>query len=102
MVVCFVCDPSKRCARGGLGEHLGRALDSHLASGKGIKLDQSNFKVFKDKRQFKSWYCHLITTVATQDVKEVLDPDYVPSTQEEKNLFHEKQQYMYHVADTIL
>ena len=69
---------------------------------KGIKRDPSNFKVLKDKRQFKSWHRHLMTTAATQDVKEVLDPKYMPSTQEEKDLFSEKQQYMYHVADTIL
>ena len=43
-----------------------------------------------------------MTTAATQDVKEVNDPKYVPSTQEEKDLFSEKRQYMYHVAYTIL
>ena len=41
---------------------------------RGIKRDPSLFRVFKDKKQFKSWHRHLLTTAGTQDIKEVLDP----------------------------
>ena len=44
---------------------------------KGIKRDPSLFRVFKDKKQFKSWHRHLLTTSGTQEVKKVLDPRYI-------------------------
>ena len=69
---------------------------------KGIKRDPSLFRAFKDKKQFKSWHSHLLTTAGTQDVKEVLDPQYTPQTEEDADLFQLKQEYMYNVADNIL
>ena len=41
---------------------------------KGIKRDPSLFRVFKDKKQLKSWHRHLLTTSGTRDVKEIFDP----------------------------
>ena len=69
---------------------------------KGMKRDPTHFKVFKDKKQFKSWQRHLFSTAASQDVKEVLDPHYTPSNPDDAVLFREKQIYMYSIADTIL
>ena len=69
---------------------------------KGIKRDPYLFRDFKDNKQFKSWHRHLLTTAGTQDVKEVLDPQYTPQTEEDADLFQLKQEYMYNVADNIL
>ena len=69
---------------------------------KTVKRDVSSFDVFKDKKRFKKWHLNLLATAAAQDVEEILDPNYVPITQEEKYLFTEKQKYMYLVATKIL
>ena len=69
---------------------------------KGIKRDPSLFHTLKNKKHFKSWNRHLLTTVGIQDVKEVLDPQYEPKTPEDAELFQLKQEYMYNIADTIL
>ena len=45
----------------------------------------SSFDLFKDKKRFKKWHPNLLATAAAQDVKEILDPNYVSITQEEKN-----------------
>ena len=67
-----------------------------------MKREINNFKVLKNDKQFKTWHTSLIATAAYQDVSEVLDSSYVPQTQEEKELFKEKQKYMYAVAVIIL
>ena len=69
---------------------------------KSIKRDIAHFTVLKDKKQFKSWHQNLLATAAAQDVEDVLDPTYIPSNDEEIELFIEKQKYMYLVAMTIL
>ena len=65
-----------------------------------MKRDSTNFKVFKDKKQFK--HRHLFSTAASQDVKEVFDPHYTPLTPDDSDLFNEKHIYMYSISDTIL
>ena len=67
-----------------------------------IKREKSDFMVLKDRKQYKTWISRLRATAAAQDVEEILDPDYKPSTQEDKDLFKEKQKYMYLVAINIL
>ena len=69
---------------------------------KSVKRDVSQFIVLKDKKQFKSWHQNLLATAAAQDVEDVLNPTYMPSNDEEMELFIEKQKYMYLVAMTIL
>ena len=67
-----------------------------------VKRDPTHFKVFKDKKQFKSWNRHLLSTAVSQDVKEILDSHYTQSNPDDAALFKEKQIYMYSIADTIL
>ena len=64
--------------------------------------DISHFIVLKDKKKFKSRHQILLATAAAQEVENVLNPTYMPSNDEEIELFIEKQQYMYLVAMIIL
>ena len=59
-----------------------------------MKRDFNHFKVFKDKKQFKSRHLHLFSIAASQDVNDVLDPYYKPSNPDDTALFKEKQIYM--------
>ena len=69
---------------------------------KGIKRDPSLFLVLKEDNQWDSWKRNLIATARAQDVGEVLDPLYTPSTEEENELFDEKKKFMYSVFDRVL
>ena len=69
---------------------------------KGIKRDLSLFHAFKEKKQFKFSHRHLMRNAGTQDVKEVLDPQYTPQNEEDFYLFQLQQEYKYKVADNIL
>jgi hypothetical protein len=65
---------------------------------KGIKLDPASFAVLKDNKQWDSVHRTLkAQTACYQDVDDVLDLSYVPSTAEDIVLFEEKQKYMYWV-----
>ena len=50
---------------------------------KSITRDKSNFTVIKNKKQFKTWHANLLATTSAQNVEDVLDPNYSPSTVEE-------------------
>ena len=69
---------------------------------KGIKRDSAAFKQIKDIRQLETFFKSLAIQAAMQDVSEPLDPDYTPLTQEEKDLFRLKQDYMFGVFDQTM
>ena len=68
---------------------------------RGIRRDMDHFDILKSKRDFKSWHSNILSISATQDVEEILDPNYIPSLFDEP-LFKEKQKYMYAVAVKII
>jgi len=68
----------------------------------GIKRDPYLFMLFKEGKQFDSWQCSTMALACAQDVAEILDPSHVPVTQDDKDLFKEKQKYMFAVFDHTL
>ena len=62
---------------------------------KGIKRDSRAFSPLKDMKQWDKYKRFTMAQACAQDVADVLDPTYVPLTQEAKDLFAAKQQFMY-------
>jgi hypothetical protein len=69
---------------------------------RGIKRDVNLFPRLKTDKGWDSWKRTVVTQARMQDVSEVLDPTYVPSTPTMRLLFDEKQKFMYAVFDTVL
>jgi hypothetical protein len=69
---------------------------------KGIKRDSSAFTVFKEEKQWDAFRRSLKANCSAQDVSEILDQTYVPTTSEDVALFAEKQKYMYAVFERCL
>ena len=62
---------------------------------RGIKRDIAYFTPLKEEKQWDTWQRTTIALARAQDVSEVLEPTYVPSTSEDIDLFDEKQKYMF-------
>ena len=69
---------------------------------RGIKRDVSMFQPFKEDKQWDSWNRATIAQARAQDVSEVLNPKYEPQDDAEKQLFDEKQKYMFAVFEKNL
>ena len=67
---------------------------------RGIKRDPSLFPELKDERHNDAWHRSFMTQARAQGIDDALDGSYVPSTDEEKDLFQEKQKYLYAVLET--
>jgi hypothetical protein len=65
-----------------------------------IKVDATLFPVLKDEKYHDVWHRSFVNQARAQDVSEVLDPSYVPVTQDDMNLFAEKQKFLYAVLET--
>src|SRR5688500_11419784 len=68
----------------------------------GIKRNAAQYILLKDDAAWDNWNRSTIAQVRAQDVKQVLDPSYAPSTADETNLFGEKKKYMYAVLENTL
>ena len=66
---------------------------------RGIKRDPSLFPTLKDEKFNDSWHRSFSNQARGQDISEVLDPLYTPSTTEERDLFLEKQKFLYAVLE---
>jgi hypothetical protein len=71
-------------------------------SQKPIKRDLNCFKTFSDKRYWTTWYQHFVATARAQDLQDLLDPNYIPSTPSDKDVFKARQEYLYSVFVHIL
>ena len=69
---------------------------------RGIKRDISQFIPLKDDGAWDNWNRATIAQAFAQDVDNVLDPSYTPSNLSERELFAEKQKYMYAVFEKTL
>ena len=69
---------------------------------RGIKRDQSHYTVFKEDKQWDSWQRATISTAHAHACDEVFDPSYKPKGNENKELFDEKQKFVYSVFESIL
>ena len=54
----------------------------------------------KDERFNDTWHRSFANQARAQDVADVLDRDYVPPNDEQKELFHEKKKYLYAVLES--
>ena len=64
-----------------------------------IKRDPSLFPTLKDERFNDNWHRSFVTQARAQDVMDVLNPQYKPSTQDDKELFDEKQKYVFSILE---
>ena len=69
---------------------------------RGIKRDPTYFPTLKDERYNDTWHRSFAAQARAQDVHNVLDPNYKPSTTEAKDLFLEQQKYVYAVFEAKL
>jgi hypothetical protein len=65
----------------------------------GIKKDPALFPTLKDEKFNDNWHRSFVNQARAQDVSQVLDASYVPNTDEETELFSEKQKYVYAVLE---
>ena len=66
---------------------------------KSIKRDKTHYKPFKEDKEWDSWSRSTRATARSHDCDVILNSKYRPRTQEEKDLFEEKQKFMYSVFD---
>ena len=69
---------------------------------RGIKRDTTLFPILKDSKQWDPWYINTKAQAQAQDVEDILDPLYTPTTVEEEEVFDQKQKYMYAVFSKTL
>jgi hypothetical protein len=67
---------------------------------RGIKRDPTLFPTLKDEKFNDNWHRSFANQARAQDVSEVLDPNFVPLTETAKELFIEKQKYVYAVLES--
>lgn len=67
-----------------------------------IKRDSIQFTNFKEGKCWDTRRRNTLATARAQDIDDVLDLEHSPSTQEERNIFSEKQKFMYSVFSTTL
>jgi hypothetical protein len=60
-----------------------------------IKRDPTLFPTLKDEKFNDNWHQSFMSQAPSQDVSEVLDLSYVPTTKQAKELFIEKQKYVF-------
>jgi hypothetical protein len=59
-------------------------------------------KNFSDKRYWATWHLQFVATAQAQDLDDIIDPNYVPTMQDDKDLFTLKQKYLFSIFATIL
>ena len=70
---------------------------------KDIKIEGSAYCILKDERYFDKFLSHLLITVMSHEVSEILEPTFTPGlSQEEQELFDAKQTFMYKVFNETL
>ena len=69
---------------------------------KSIRRDPSQFKPFSDKRYWATWHLQFVATARAQDLQDLLDPNYVPSSSDDIAVFQAKQEYLYSVFVNVL
>lgn len=69
---------------------------------RGVRRDANAFIALKEDKQWDSWERSTVAQARAQDLSDVLDTNYVPSTPEENELFVEKQKFVYAVLEKNL
>ena len=69
---------------------------------RGTKRDPSLFPVLKDESLNDQWHRGVINQARAQDLQEIMDPTYVPETEEDQVVFDLKQAFAYGLFDKIV
>ena len=64
---------------------------------KGIRRDKSHYHELKTDKQWDAWRRSTIATARTHGCEDIFDSTYIPTTLEAKELFQEKQKFIYAV-----
>ena len=69
---------------------------------RGVRRDPNLFIALKEDKQWDSWQRSTIAQARAQDISEVLDENFLPVDPADKELFMEKQKFMYAVFEKNL
>mgnify|MGYP003326603853 CR=1 FL=1 len=69
---------------------------------KGIKQDKSHYRELKDEGYWDEWRRATLATASSHGCDPILDPLYVPKSQDERDVFVEMQKFMYDVFVSAL
>ena len=61
-----------------------------------------DFKTYREKKQWNTWYRTFVATARAQGLNNVLDPNYTPTTDDEKALFDVSEEYTFAVLSQCL
>jgi hypothetical protein len=67
---------------------------------RGIKRDPSVYPTLQDELWNDNWHHYFANQARAQDLSDVLNAAYVPTTSAEQDLFQEKQKYLYAVLES--
>ena len=79
-----------------------RRLSTQSFQERHIKQESGAFSPLKEMKQWDQYKQSTTAQARAQDVADILDPTYVPTTQEAKDLFAAKQQFMYAMFEKTL
>ena len=68
---------------------------------KSIRRDPSLFAALKDDRMWESWNLTFVAQANSQGLHNILDPEYTPTTNEDRELFKHQQEYMFSVTKVL-
>ena len=64
-----------------------------------IKRDKSQYGILKEDKQWDSWNRSTKATARSHDCEDIFNENYIPSSSEDKQLFLEKQNFIYSVFE---
>jgi Reverse transcriptase (RNA-dependent DNA polymerase) len=62
---------------------------------KGIKLDHTVYPLLKEQKHWNNWNRSVIAQGRAHDIGDIFNPEFVPASEEEKQLFDAKQSFAY-------
>ena len=65
-----------------------------------IKRDQALFPTLKDEKYQDGWHRSFVNQCRAQDLEEITDPNWTPSTPEEQAIFEYKQKFVYAILES--
>jgi hypothetical protein len=69
---------------------------------RGNRRSKLDYAILKDMASLDGWKKSFEATARSHQCSDILNPDYVPATEDEERLFVEKSTFMYSVFDTVL
>ncbi len=69
---------------------------------KSMKRDKNHYKILSDEKIWDEWKRQTLDTIDAHNCENIVNPSYIPSDQESKNIFKEQNKFMYDVFISIL